>query len=79
MSRVFEDSCGIRAMTSPTDTLAPSSRLTRAPGGSVYTAGISVLAKVTSLPLAFTSFMVGAQVLAAALLRYRAPRCSTGR
>ena len=31
---------------------------TSAPGGSVYTAGISVFAKVISLPLAFTSFMV---------------------
>jgi hypothetical protein len=35
MSRVFEDSCGMRAMTSPTDTRAPSSRLTSAPVGSV--------------------------------------------
>jgi hypothetical protein len=34
MSRVFEDSCGMRAMTSPTDTLEPSSRLTMAPAGS---------------------------------------------
>ncbi len=63
MSRVFEDSCGIRAITSPTitsptDTLAPSSKLTNAPEGSVYTAGISVFAKVTSLPFEFTSFMV---------------------
>src|SRR5882672_1664877 len=51
MSRVFEDSCGIRAITSPTDTFAPSSRLTNAPAGSVYTAGISVLANVTTLTL----------------------------
>ena len=63
MSRVFEDSCGMRAMTSPTDTLAPSSRLTSAPGGSVYTAGMSVFAKVTSLPLALTSFIVGRRSL----------------
>src|SRR6202050_2350694 len=55
MSRVLEDSCGMRAMTSPTDTLAPSSRLTMAPAGSAYTAGMSVLAKVTSLPLALVS------------------------
>ena len=48
----------MRAMTSPTDTLAPSSRLTSAPAGRVYTAGISVLANVTSLPFALTSFMV---------------------
>ena len=35
MSRVLDDSCGMRAMTSPTETLAPSSRFTSAPGGSV--------------------------------------------
>src|ERR1700682_4578 len=58
MARVLEASCGMRAMTSPTDTRAPSSRLTSAPGGSVYTAGISVLAKVTSLPLPLSSLMV---------------------
>ena len=56
----------MRAMTSPTDTLAPSSRLTIAPAGSVYTAGISVFANVTSLPLAFTSLHDRTQVLAAA-------------
>src|SRR5437016_356722 len=32
MSRVLEDSCGMRAMTSPTETRAPSSRLTSAAG-----------------------------------------------
>src|SRR5207237_974944 len=63
MSRVLEDSCGMRAMTSPTDTFAPSSRLTSAPGGSVYTAGISVLAKVTSLPLVLTSLIVARKSL----------------
>jgi hypothetical protein len=35
MSRVFDDSCGMRAMMSPTDTCAPSTRFTSAPGGSV--------------------------------------------
>ena len=63
MSRVFEDSCGIRAMTSPTDTFDPSSRLTMAPAGSAYTAGMSVFAKVTSLPLALVSRTTGRRSL----------------
>jgi len=57
----------MRAMMSPIDTLAPSSRLMSAPEGSVYTAGITVLAKVTSLPLALSSLMVG--------FRSLPPRC----
>ncbi len=59
----------MRAITSPTDTLAPSSSETSAPAGSVYTAGMSVFAKVTSLPLAFTSLMTGRRS------RPAAPRC----
>ena len=81
MSRVFDDSCGIRAMTSPTDTFAPSSRLTIAPGGNAYTAGMSVFANVTSLPLAFIEAHDRTQVLAAAraLLRIHHDRARQAR
>ena len=58
----------MRAMTSPTDTRAPSSRLISAPGGSVYTAGISVFAKVHFLALGVQQLDGRTQVLAAALL-----------
>ena len=47
------------AMTSPTDTSAPSDSDTMAPAGSAYTAGMSVFAKVTSLPLPLTSRTTG--------------------
>ncbi len=50
-------------MTSPTDTLEPSSRLTIAPAGNAYTTGMSVLAKVTSLPLALVKRTIGRRSL----------------
>ncbi|MNY20636.1 hypothetical protein D3C86_1541260 [compost metagenome] len=66
MSRVFEVSCGIRATTSPTFTLAPSDRLTRVLAGRKYWAGTSVPGSSSSLPLASTSLTAGRMSLPAA-------------
>ncbi|MCY1515360.1 hypothetical protein D9M68_499430 [compost metagenome] len=66
MSRVFEVSCGIRAITSPTPTWAPSATPTRAFAGRKYWAGTSVPGSSSSLPLASTSFTAGRMSLPAA-------------
>ena len=68
MSRVFEDSCGMRAMTSPTDTFAPSSRLTRrARGQRVHRRNLGVRER-DFLALGIDELHRRTQVLAAALL-----------
>jgi hypothetical protein len=50
MSRVFELSCGMRAMTSPTDTLAPSLQADQRARGQRVAAGMSVFANRLPCP-----------------------------
>ena len=59
MSRVLEEACGRRAITSPTSTLAPLVELTIAPAGSGYCTGILVPSKNTLSPLASSKRTVG--------------------
>ncbi len=65
MSRVLEDSCGIRAITSPMPILAPFLRPDSAPPGRKYAAGASVLGSATGFPLASTTRTTGRRSLPA--------------
>ena len=64
MSRVLDDSCGMRAMTSPTPTSAPSWIDTIAPAGRYDCAGMSVPGSLRSWPFLSSRRTAGRRSLA---------------